>query len=530
MHPAAPGADNTDGASPAPGRGEAGYAPRIEGGLDAIVVGATVDGFVAAWHLAKAGLKTVLLEAGAASPVRREFAPGYFSDDGEILVRTLDPAVIADLDLYRHGLSFVQRRFETVYYFPDGSALRLDGDLYQAFEALYDFDEEEADIFQAFTEEILEAGRDLRPFLKGEGAVKLSKRSEAFLNKYASASLDQVVSARFKNDYIKSLLLAEASLQSGLRPSDPHSFLALVRRWAGEAVGLQAGAALPAGGYGGVFDALRRAAQAAGVEFRAGADINAVIVEWDKAAGVAMADGSQVRAPVVVHALNSKTAFMNHVGPQLTDIEFQRVLSARATKAAAAKVHFALKGTPRDGKTRLNLTRRLVYCPDALALRKAYRMARDGEASSELLMELVFPSVYEEGWAPPNGNLAAGWLHPVPFEAESSVAMRGQVRAAAIKTLERIAPGAQERLEAVEVRLADDLAQSSGLAPSTFSGARGVFDAVTLARAATGASGVDGVFFCGPEAQIGPGVNGAAGRNAGRAAVRYARRDVARNE
>jgi len=51
---------------------------RIEGGVDAIVVGATIDGFVAAAYLGKAGLKTVLLEAGLPQPELRPFTPGYF--------------------------------------------------------------------------------------------------------------------------------------------------------------------------------------------------------------------------------------------------------------------------------------------------------------------------------------------------------------------------------------------------------------------------------------------------------------------
>ena len=40
-------------------------AGRIEGGIDAIVIGATADGLAAAAYLGKAGLSTILLEESA---------------------------------------------------------------------------------------------------------------------------------------------------------------------------------------------------------------------------------------------------------------------------------------------------------------------------------------------------------------------------------------------------------------------------------------------------------------------------------
>ncbi|MEZ5894337.1 MAG: NAD(P)-binding protein, partial [Parvularculaceae bacterium] len=96
---------------------------RIEGGIDAIVIGAGADGLAASAYLGKAGLKTILVSAGAEIGGRiaqREIAPGVFGVDGEHLVTVLDPEVIADLDLYRHGLEFAARRLDTTYFFESG--------------------------------------------------------------------------------------------------------------------------------------------------------------------------------------------------------------------------------------------------------------------------------------------------------------------------------------------------------------------------------------------------------------------------
>ena len=500
---------------------------RIEGGVDAIVIGGTIDGMVAAAYLGRAGLKTVLLEAGLYPPELRPFTPGYFADDGDFLVRELDPEVVSSLDLYRHGLSYVQRRFDTVYYFADKSALFINGDLFQSFESINDMNSKDGEAFKRFAEEMLEAARELRPFFYGEPLHKLSKRTKQLFTKFGSASLEHVLDQYFSDHRVKDLLVAEASLRSALKPSDPHSFLSLLRRWSGEAAGLQAACALSSGGYSGLFDALRRAVQGAGVDIRAGADIQSLLVEWDGVAGVAMQDGGQIRAPIVVNALNGRQVFMEQIGPGLIDVEFQKILTPPAPKFASAKIHFALNGTPRDGQTKTNLSRRLVYTPDRLQMRRAYRMAREGDVASELLMEVVFPNVFEEGWAPPNGSLGAGWLHPLPYTTQPDEKLREKIQAAALSTIEKIAPGAGDRLEAIDVALSCDIAEKFGLAPEGFASAQSVLAEAQRARALRGASGLKGIFFCGPEAQVGRCVSGSAGKSAGIAALRYSRREVA---
>ena len=175
-------------------------ASRIEGGVDAIVVGASIDGLIAAAYLGKAGLKTILLEAGLPQPELRPFTPGYFADDGDFLIRDLDAEVVDALDLYRHGLEFVQRRFESIYYFSDQSALHVSGDLFGSFQSIAEMDEQDADTFQTFAEETLAAAKEFRPYFNGQPLHKLSKRTKALFHKYGTASIDDVLDAHFNNE------------------------------------------------------------------------------------------------------------------------------------------------------------------------------------------------------------------------------------------------------------------------------------------------------------------------------------------
>ena len=78
------------------------------GGLDALIVGGGHNGLDCAFYLARAGLKVRVLErrgvvGGAA--VTEEFHPGFRNSVASYTVSLLNPKVIADMELARHGLT-----------------------------------------------------------------------------------------------------------------------------------------------------------------------------------------------------------------------------------------------------------------------------------------------------------------------------------------------------------------------------------------------------------------------------------------
>ena len=80
---------------------------------DVVIIGGGHNGLVSAFYLARAGLKVTVLErrgvvGGAA--VTEEFHPGFRNSTASYTVSLLNPKVIADLDLARHGLKIVERR------------------------------------------------------------------------------------------------------------------------------------------------------------------------------------------------------------------------------------------------------------------------------------------------------------------------------------------------------------------------------------------------------------------------------------
>ena len=80
---------------------------------DAIVIGAGHNGLTCAYYLAKKGLKVAVLErstvvGGAA--VTDEFLPGFRNSAASYTVSLLNPTVIRDMQLERHGQKVVLRK------------------------------------------------------------------------------------------------------------------------------------------------------------------------------------------------------------------------------------------------------------------------------------------------------------------------------------------------------------------------------------------------------------------------------------
>src|ERR1044071_2374397 len=90
---------------------------------DAVIIGGGHNGLVCAFYLARAGRTVTVLErrdvvGGAA--VTEEFHPGFRNSVAAYTVSLLQPRVIADLDLIRHGLRIVERRMSDFLPVPDG--------------------------------------------------------------------------------------------------------------------------------------------------------------------------------------------------------------------------------------------------------------------------------------------------------------------------------------------------------------------------------------------------------------------------
>src|SRR5882724_707178 len=84
---------------------------------DCVVIGGGHNGLVCAAYLARGGRSVLVLEAAdelGGAAVTREFAPGFRVSACAHLLHSMSGAMIADLRLDDHGLTFVDHELQTV--------------------------------------------------------------------------------------------------------------------------------------------------------------------------------------------------------------------------------------------------------------------------------------------------------------------------------------------------------------------------------------------------------------------------------
>lgn len=479
----------------------------IEGGIDAIVVGANVEGFVAAGMLARRGYTTILVENNF-EPIPNEpveIAPGFFCTPGDKVLSHFDPEAITMLDLYQHGLNYVQRRLKSTYHFDDATPLEnlellttsMDGS-----EALY------ADDVSELTELLADLHAAAKIFKNFSVNGELSKKNQHVMNWAAVQSIDGILRNRFTDERLARSLIAEAQLYAESRPNDPQTALSLVHKISGEVSGLNGANGYIEGGWQGLVSALRRSCQALGVQFRRGERVKNVIVEGDRVSGIEVMDGGQIRGPIVINTLPANQAFMDHIGQQNLGIDFAGWMSWPRPKIGAVEVAFALKDIDRHTNTDFFKVRHLLTLGEE-DLVKAMRKAGDQDIGDRLFLELIFPSGLADVTSPSNGRIAQGYLYPVPNSKKTLEKKIDALTDAAARALECVLPSA--KIKAVDFLGFENL--KAGCEPVIRQWAR--------SNALTGASALEGYFFAGDEARLGTHFDGYLGRRAALNAISF---------
>ncbi len=529
---------------------------------DVIIVGGGHNGLVAAAYCAAAGLKVAVLERRAivgGAAATEEFHPGFRNSVAAYAVSLLNPTIIRDLDLPRHGLKIVERPLSNLLPLPDGRFLKVgpgrtgtevakfstrDAARLGAYEARI---ERMADILRAIALEAppnVTTGRGLSAGL-GEllAAARAANRlrplgieGQRDLFEIFTRSAGDVLDQWFESDPIKAVLGFDGIVGTYASPYAAGTAYVLLHHCFGETNGRKGAWGHAIGGMGAITQALARAAAERGVEIRTHAGVAEIAMRNGRAAGVVTETGERIEARAVASSLHPKLTFEKLVDPAALPADFRARISSWRSASGVFRMNVALAELPSfvclPGRAPAeHHGAGVVIAPSLAYMERAFFDARLRGWSAAPIVEMLIPSVLDDSLSPPGRHVASLFCqHVAPRlpDGGSWDEAREQVADVMIDTVEAYAPGFKASIIARKILSPLDLERDFGLVGGDIFHGCLSLDQLYSARPALGhadyRSPVSGLYMCGSSTHPGGGVSGLPGRNASREIVKDFRR------
>jgi phytoene dehydrogenase-like protein len=256
-----------------------------------------------------------------------------------------------------------------------------------------------------------------------------------------------------------------------------------------------------------------------------------ILIEKDVAVGVVLANGEEIRAPIVASSADPQRTLLHLVEPGNLDTEFLRRMRHLRMNGCVAKVHLALDGLP-DALRKAQ--GRMVVAPSTNYVEHAFDCAKYGRVSDNPALEIVIPTLSDPSLAPSGKHVASILYQYAPFKLRTTTQdeARSQVLERTLNVLDQVAPGARSQVTASEVLTPHDLDSKFNLSGGQWHQGEVTLDQVFFLRPAASFQQykmpLPGLWLCGAGAHPGGNVSGAAGANAAREILKDLRKNAAR--
>ena len=518
---------------------------------DIIVIGAGHNGLVAACYLAKAGLKTLVLErrevvGGAA--VTEEFHPGFRCSTLAHTAGPFLPYVVRELELERYGLSFINPKVRLFAPDPEGRSLFIHEDVARTVGSLTTLSKRDARNYPAFCESFARIGRVLAPLLVstpptierptagelwnlgkvGRDFRRLGKKDSFRLLRWGPMAVADLAAEWFETELLRAVVAARGIYGSFAGPWSAGTSLGLLMQaaFSGHAI---PPASFVLGGMGALTQALAEAARAAGAEVRTGASVERVKVKDGAAVGVVLEGGEEIAARAVVSNADPRATFLRLVDSIELDPDFLSKVRGYRSTGAAAKINLALDRLPSFSALRTDgedasekLAGRIHIGPEIDYLERAFDAAKYGDFSPAPYMDITIPTITDPSLAPEGKHVMSIYAQFAPYELKEGDWMtRGEEFGnKVVETLSEYAPGISDLVIEGQIITPPDLEREYGLTGGHPHHGEMSLDQFYTFRPVIGyaqyRTPIRNLFMCGAGTHPGGGLTGASGANASR--------------
>jgi phytoene dehydrogenase-like protein len=537
---------------------------------DVVIIGGGHNGLTCAAYLAEAGLKVLVLErrevvGGAA--VTEEFHPGFRNSVASYTVSLLNPKVIADLDLHRHGLRVVERKVSNFLPLSDDSHFMSAPGITQSEVAkfsnrdaarLEDYErrlEVIADVVRALLLEqppnLVEHGfvrgveEAMRAASLGGRLNKLDITGKRDLLDLFTKSAGEWLDEWFESAPIKALFGFDSIVGNFASPYTPGSAYVLLHHVFGEVNGKKGLWGHAIGGMGAITQAMAACCRERGVEIRTGVAVKELLlapftpgITTPQAQGVVTGDGETIRAKAVISNLNPKLLYQRIVPPDALPADFRERIARYKVGSGTFRMNVALNELPRftcKPEAGDHLTAGIIIAPSMQYMERAYDDARAHGWSREPIVEMLIPSTLDESLAPAGKHVASLFCQHVQPELSGGRSWddhREEVADLMIATVDKYAPGFKASVIGRQIMSPLDLERTFGLVAGDIMHGALSLDQLFSARPVLGhgdyRAPIKGLYMCGSGTHPGGGVTGAPGHNAAQVVKRDFRNGAVR--
>ncbi|HKH73695.1 MAG TPA: NAD(P)/FAD-dependent oxidoreductase [Vicinamibacterales bacterium] len=515
-----------------------------------VIIGGGHNGLVAAFYLAKAGLKPLVLERSSrigGGAITTEISPGFHCPtlSHEVLIHD---QIVSEMGLRRDGLGFLSPEADVCAISTNGDPLVLWNDNARTADALRARQQHDGQAYLTFRDAVDRAAALLGDVLTspppdidspGAGDVwrllktgrefrGLGKRGAHQLLRWLPMPIADFAREWFEDDLLRAAIAGPGVSGTMFGPRSAGSTLVMLLREAHRRLSGQRRLQVR-GGPGRLTQAMAAAATAAGAEIRTGAKVERIVVRNERVAGVVVS-GREITSDAILSCVDPKTTFLELFDPvDLTPDLLSKMRHYRA-QGTVAKINLALAALPpfRGVTDASMLTGHIHIGPDLDYLERAFDHVKYGEVSMSPWLHVTVPSVLDASLAPAGAHVMSVYAHYAPYSLRGTdwPSMRQTLLTRVLATLEHHAPGLGAAIVSAQIITPADMQNDYGFSGGHIFHGELAPDQLYAMRPLLGAgryeSPVRGVFLCGAGTHPGGFMSGINGRLAAQHVLRSA--------
>ena len=511
---------------------------------DAVIIGGGHNGLISAAYLARAGMKTVVLESrhvlgGAAAT--EEVVPGFRFSTFSYVVSLLRPEIIRELRLPQHGLDILPL---------DGTFTPLDGDYLwrsndhgRTMREIRRWSAPDAEAYEEYGQLMVEmakfikpilgivppdpSGNDPRDFLPLAGLVRtfqqLPERQQAVFVQLMTMSASDFLDQWFETDPLKATMSASGIIGTYLGVRSPGTAYVLLHHYMGEIDGAFRAWGIPKGGTGGISLAIASAARSLGAEIRTEAPVARILTKGDRATGVVLESGEEIAASAVLASTDVRRTFLQLLEPGTLSPEFEAEVRRFKFRGSSGKVNLAVDRLPDftclpgEGE---HLRGAISFSPSVDYMERAYDDAKYGHFSRRPYVDMIIPTLVDPTMAPPGKHVISCFVQYAPYKLDPSLGTWDDQREAfgdaVIDTIAERAPNIRDIIVGRQVHTPLDIERITGLTEGNIFQGELSLEQLFFSRPVPGyarfRTPIKDLWLCGSSTHPGGGIMGANGR------------------